>query len=68
MQYCQLGRSNMEISLNRLWLLGDGLMEGEDVVDNNFICAVHQAVDVGINFFDTADDAQLPRQTGANME
>jgi aryl-alcohol dehydrogenase-like predicted oxidoreductase len=55
MQYRQLGNSDLNVSVIGFggWAAGR-LFWGEDVVDADSIAAVHRALDLGINLFDTA--------------
>ncbi len=56
MEYRKLGPTDMEVSVIGFgcWAMGKWWW-GDDVVDQQSIAAVHRAVDLGINFFDTAD-------------
>ena len=56
MEYRKFGPTDMEISVTGFgcWAMGKWWW-GEDVVDENSIAAVHRALDLGVNFFDTAD-------------
>ncbi len=55
MRYRQLGNSDLNVSVIGFggWAAGK-LFWGEDVVDADSIAAVHRALDLGINLFDTA--------------
>ena len=56
MQYCQLGRTDITVSTLAMgcWALaGDPVWGPQEEADS--IAAVHAALDVGINFFDTAE-------------
>ncbi len=56
MLYRQLGTSGIETSAVALgtWVLGGGSGWGEDVDDNTSVETIHAALDLGINFIDTA--------------
>ncbi|RKY89764.1 aldo/keto reductase [candidate division KSB1 bacterium] len=56
MEYRQLGQSDLKISTVGFgcWAMGK-YGWGADVDDNDSIRAVHRALELGINFFDTAD-------------
>lgn len=59
----QLGRSGIQVSAMGLgcWAIGGPLWAGDDAVgwgevdDDESIGAIHRALDLGVNFFDTAD-------------
>jgi aryl-alcohol dehydrogenase-like predicted oxidoreductase len=56
MQYCQLGKTEITVSTLAMgcWALaGDPVWGPQDEADS--IGAVHSALDVGVNFFDTAE-------------
>jgi len=55
MQYRQLGRTGYDISAVSFgaWAIGGQAWGGAD--DGTSLRALHQAVDLGVNFFDTAD-------------
>lgn len=55
MRYHQLGNSDLNVSVIGFggWAAGK-LFWGEDVVDADSIAAIHRALDLGINLFDTA--------------
>lgn len=56
MYYKQLGTSDLKVSTICFgcWAIGKWGW-GSDVTDENSIAAIHKALDLGINFFDTAD-------------
>ena len=59
----QLGRSGIQVSAMGLgcWAIGGPFWAGDDAVgwgevdDDESISAIHRALDLGVNFFDTAD-------------
>jgi len=59
----QLGRSSIQVSAMGLgcWAIGGPFWAGDDVVgwgevdDDESISAIHRALDLGVDFFDTAD-------------
>lgn len=55
MQYRKLGHTDLDLSVVGMgcWAMG-GLWWGDDVRDDLTADAVHQAIDLGINWFDTA--------------
>lgn len=55
MEYRRLGTSDLDISTIGFgcWAMGKAFW-GDDVVDEDSIAAVHTALELGINFFDTA--------------
>ncbi len=56
MQFKKLGKSDLEVSTICFGCGAAGKMGwGNDVTDENSIASIHRALDIGINFFDTAD-------------
>ncbi|HDK36033.1 MAG TPA: aldo/keto reductase [Bacteroidetes bacterium] len=53
--YRQLGTSNLKLSVIGFGCWAAGAYGWGDVRDNESIAAIRQAMDLGINFFDTAD-------------
>ena len=54
MEYRQLGSTELKVSAISLgaWAIGGGW---GDVDDQESVRAIHRAIDLGVNFFDTAD-------------
>ena len=55
MQYRELGRTGYKVSSDQLWRLGHRQAPGGRWRTDESLAALHRAVDLGVNFFDTAD-------------
>jgi aryl-alcohol dehydrogenase-like predicted oxidoreductase len=55
MQKRKLGNSNLEVSALGLGCMGMSFSYGAPQDDNEMIALMHKAVDLGVNFFDTAE-------------
>jgi len=71
MQYRQLGTTDLRVSEIGFggWAMGKWLW-GDDIADSETTAAVHRALDLGINFFDTAavyGDGHSERVMGAAL-
>ena len=55
MQKRKLGNSGLEISALGLGCMGMSEYYGEDANEAESIATIHRALDLGINFFDTAE-------------
>ena len=55
MQIRKLGNSNLEVSAIGLGCMGMSFSYGAPKDDNEMISLMHKAVDMGVNFFDTAE-------------